>query len=123
MKKNQSEKQSISKSKKRSGQATIETALALPFLIWLLYYTLNAFQYIHTHHVGQKFAAMNMYERLANRAKFSVDAKADQVHSSDFIAVRYTDPEGNPTRRNILDSGNNTTVNTVIGICKEPSCQ
>ena len=113
----------MKKRNKSLGQATIETALALPFLIWLLYYTLNAFRYIHTHHVGQKFAAMSMYERLQNRAKFAVDAKVNQVIGREFMAIRYLDAEGNPTRRNIIDSGNRTTVKTTIGICREPACQ
>lgn len=105
-----------------SGQAAIETALALPFLIWLLYYTINSYQYIHTAHVGQRFSAMSLYERLENRAKFVIDDKENQLHRRDYMAVQYTDEEGNPPRRNILDSGNETEVRTTIGICKEPGC-
>lgn len=104
----------------QKGQAAIEMALFLPFLIWLMYYTLNAFFSIHTAHVGQKYAAMNMYERLNNRAQFVVDDVATSLTARNFIAVQYTDVEGNlPTRKILLGP---TRINTSIGICREPSC-
>jgi hypothetical protein len=56
-----------------NGQAAIEMALSLPFVVFLLYYTINAFYTIHTAHVGQKNAAMNLYQRLNHRAQFAVD--------------------------------------------------
>lgn len=113
----------VRKSKHLRGQATIETALSLPFLIWLLYYTLNAFNYVHSAHIGQKFAAMNLYERLDNRAKFSVDSLADREHGREFMGVQYTDEQGQEPRRNIINSGNRTTLKVRVGICKEPSCR
>lgn len=106
------------------GQAAIETGLALPFLIFLLYYTINAFHSLHTGHVGQKYAAMNMYQRLNHRAQFAVDDVANQVVNKSFIAVQYTDAEGDiPRRRILLDPVVPTRVLNVVGICREPDCE
>jgi Flp pilus assembly protein TadG len=102
------------------GQAAIEMALSMPFLIWLLYYTINAFYSIHTSHVAQKYAAMNVWQRVNNRSKFIVDDVARQVVPRSFIAVRYTDEEGNIPRRKILVGPNQ--VNNIVGICREPDC-
>lgn len=105
------------------GQAAIETGLALPFLIWLLYYTLNAFHAIHTAHVGQKYAAMNLYQRLDNQAKFAIDSLADQAHGKNYMAVRYMDPRGEAPRRKILlDPSDPVRIDVMVGICKEPGC-
>jgi|GEM_PF-1168584 len=104
----------------KRGQAVIEMALALPFLIWLFYYTINAFYTIHTAHVGQNYAAMNMYERLNNRAQFSVDDVAQSLTSTDFIAVQYTEVNGQVPQRKILLGP--TRIQTIIGICREPGC-
>lgn len=107
----------------QKGQAAIETGLALPFLIFLLYYTINAFHALHTSHVGQKYAAMNMYQRLNNRAQFAVDDVEGKVIQKSFIAVQYTDSEGNvPSRRILLDPAVPTRILNVVGICREPGC-
>lgn len=106
-----------------TGQAAVEMAFALPFLIWLLYYTINAFHTIHTSHVAQRAAAMSLYQRLANRAKFEVDEVATTLHNKNFMAVRYTDPSGDaPKRKILLQTSNQPQAHNVIGICKEPSC-
>lgn len=110
----------------KKGQAAIELGLALPFLIWLIFYTINAFHAIHTSHVGQKFAAMNLYQRLQNRAKFVVDQYANGyqgvLHGKEFMAVEYTDSNGrNPRRHIVTESGDAVRVLTAVGICMEPS--
>ena len=102
------------------GQAVIEMALSMPFLIWLMYYTINAFYTVHTSHVAQKYAAMNMYQRLDNRAKFAVDDVANTAFGREFIAVRYMDPTGKLPQRRIVVGPND--VNNVVGICREPGC-
>ncbi len=101
-----------------NGQATIELALALPFLIWLIFYTINAFHTLHTSHIAQKYAAMSLYERTANRAKFIVDDRDNRVHGREFMAVQYTDTNGNRPRRKILVGP--SEINTVVGLCREP---
>jgi len=107
----------------RNGQAAIETGLALPFFIFLLYYTINAFHAMHTAHVGQKYAAMNMYQRLGNRAQFAVDDLEQRVVTKQFIAVQYTTPDGGvPQRRILLDPVVPTRILNVVGICREPEC-
>ncbi len=102
------------------GQATIELALALPFLIWLIFYSINAFHSLHTSHIGQKYAAMSLYERTANRAKFIVDDRENRVHGRDFMAVQYTDQNGRNPQRKILVGP--SEVNSIVGICREPGC-
>lgn len=105
------------------GQAAIEMGLAMPFLIFLLYYTINAFHSIHTSHVGQKYAAMNMYQRLNHRAQFAVDDVENRVFDKTFIAVQYADAEGDiPRRRILLDPDTPTRILNVVGVCREPSC-
>ena len=106
--------------KNSKGQAAIEMALSLPFLIWLMYYTINAFYSIHTNHTAQKYAAMGLYQRLDNRAKFAVDDVANTTFSKTFMAVQYRDPEGALPLRKILIGP--TRVNNIIGICREPDC-
>lgn len=110
--------------KSRRGQAAIELGLALPFLIWLIFYTINAFHAIHTAHVGQKFSAMNLYQRLQNRAKFAVDQYAGNydgvLHGQDYMAVEYVNPGGGQPRRHIVtQSGAAVRIFTAVGICKE----
>jgi hypothetical protein len=104
------------------GQAAIEAAFTLPFLIFLLYYTLNAFQAIHTSHVGEKYAAMNMYERLDNRAKFAVDDLAHSAFTKTYMAVQYGNMNQQPPQRRILLQGQLSIYN-VVGICREPGCK
>lgn len=100
------------------GQAAIELAMALPFLIWLLFYTFNAFYMIHTSHVAQKYAAMSLYDRMANRAKYVIDDKDQELHNREFMAVQFVDSNGKPPVRKILIGPN--TINNIVGICREP---
>ena len=86
----------------RKGQAAIETGFALSFLIWLLYYTVNAYHAMHTAHIGQKYSAMSLYQRLDNRAKFVIDGVEEQLHGQEFMGVQYTTPSGNVPRRRIV---------------------
>ncbi len=104
----------------RRGQATIELALSLPFLIWLIFYAINAFHTLHTSHVGQKYAAMSLYERTSNRAKMVVDDRENQVHGREFMAVQYMDANGGAPKRKILVGPSD--VNVVVGVCREPGC-
>jgi hypothetical protein len=104
----------------QSGQATIELALALPFLIWLIFYTINAYHSLHTAHVGQKYAAMSLYERTANRAKIVVDDRENRLHGREFMAVQYIDAGGGAPKRKIVVGP--AEVNAVVGICREPGC-
>lgn len=104
----------------RRGQAAIEMALSLPFLIWLTYYTINAFYSIHSNHVAQKYAAMGLYQRLNNRAQFAVDDVANTTFTRAFMAVRYTNAEGDVPLRKILIGP--SRVNNIVGICREPDC-
>lgn len=109
------------------GQAAIETAFALPILVYLLYYTINAFNALHTAHVAQKNAAMNLYVRLQNRAQFAVDDGIDEggprVVDKGFLAVQYrTDDGGLPTRRIFIESTTPAEIDTTIGVCREPQC-
>lgn len=107
----------------QQGQAAVEMAFALPLLIWLIYYTINAFLTIHTSHVAQKAAAISLYQRLANRAKFEVDEVAGTTHGNAFMAVQYTDPSGAaPQRKILLQTENPPRALNVVGICKEPVC-
>jgi hypothetical protein len=108
--------------KKKNGQAVVEMAFAMPFIIWLVYYTLNAFYTIHTSHVAQKYSAMNLYQRLSNRSKFAVDDFAKTTVSRGFIAVQYTDPNSNKVPERKIIAGPNA-VNNIVGICREPECK
>ncbi len=102
------------------GQATIELALSLPFLIWLIFYAINAFHSLHTSHIGQKYAAMSLYERTSNRAKIVVDDRENRAHGREFMAVQYLDANGATPKRKILVGP--SEVNAVVGICREPAC-
>jgi hypothetical protein len=110
----------LNRRKSRRGQATIELAMSLPFLIWLIFYAINAFHTLHTAHVAQKYAAMSLYERTSNRAKFMVDDRENQVHGREFMAVQYMDANGGAPKRKILVGPSN--VNVVVGVCREPAC-
>ena len=110
----------VAKLKNQKGQAAIEMALMLPFVIWLLYYTINAFHAIHTAHVAQKYAAMALHSRLANRAKFVVDDVDKNLVNSSYMAVQFLDQNGNAPRRKIIRGP--TTMNNIIGVCREPDC-
>jgi hypothetical protein len=104
--------------KNSKGQAAIEMALSLPFIIWLIYYTINAFYMIHSGHVAQKYAAMGLYQRLNNRAKYVVDDVANSTFNRGYMAVRYTEPEGDAPLRKILIGPNR--INNIVGICRDP---
>ncbi len=106
--------------KNKKGQATIELALSLPFIIWLIYYTLNAFYTMHTAHVSQQYSEMNLNERLNHRSKMVVDDFDNKAVTKDFMAVRYTDGENNAPLRKIVSG--RIEVKTKVGICKEPGC-
>lgn len=113
----------LKRSKKRNsqrGQAAIEMALTLPFIIWLFFYTINAFYTIHTSHVAQRYAAMNLYQRLNNRAKFVMDDQEGELHNQLYMAVRYNTPGGDVPKRKILFGP--SEVRSVVGICREPGC-
>jgi hypothetical protein len=105
--------------RRQSGQATIEMALSLPFLIWLIYYTINAFITIHTSHIAQKWAANDLYERLQNRAQFVADEELNQLANRTFLAVKYMDQGNVPTRKILFGP---ILINNAVGICREPAC-
>lgn len=107
--------------KNKRGQATIELALSLPFLIWLISYTFNAYYMLHTAHVGQKYAAMNLYKRLNNRAQFVMDDVDNDLHGKKFMAVKYVDGSGDSPRRRILFAPK--PIENTVGICREPGCR
>lgn len=106
--------------KNKKGQAAIEMALSMPLLIWLTYYTINAFFTIHTNHVAQKYAAMNVYQRIQNRSKFAIDDVQNTVVNRSYIAVQYTEPEGGVPLRKIIIGP--IRVDNSAGICREPDC-
>ncbi len=111
------------KSAAQQGQATIEMAMCLPIIITLIFYTINSYYSIHTAHVGQRYAAMNLYQRLNNRSKFVMDdleQGKSQLHGKNFMAVQYGDSDGNAPKRKILLGPIN--INTTVGICREPGC-
>jgi len=109
------------------GQAVIEMSMSLPFLIWLIYYTIKAFHMLHTASIAQRYAAMSLWERVDNRAKFVIDDVDNngqgRLHGREFMAVRYMDVgsnQGGFPMRGILDS--NEMIISVIGVCREPGC-
>ncbi len=110
--------------KNRRGQAVVEMAISLPFLIWLIYYTINAYYSMRTAQVGQKYAAMNLYQRTDYRANFVVDKVADpngRLASRNFLAVQYQNPtERNTPKRKIVKGP--ISIETTVGICREPRC-
>lgn len=106
---------------KTRGQATIELALTLPFLIWLIAYTFEAYHSIHTSHVAQRYAAMNVWKRLDNRAQFVKDDVDNQPVSRNFFAVQYTDTDGKVPRRRIMFGP--MEMDNIMGVCREPGCQ
>jgi len=106
--------------KKQRGQAAIEMALTLPFLIWLLYYTINGFYAMHTAHVAQKYAAMNLWQRVDNRAKYVMDDVANVLHNREYMAVEYTEPGGTLPRRRIVRGP--VSIFNIVGLCREPGC-
>lgn len=106
--------------KNKKGQATIELALSLPFIIWLMYYTLNAYYTMHTAHVAQQYTAMNLNERLNHRSKLVADDFSNRAVTKDFMAVQYTDGENDVPKRKIVSG--TIDIKARVGICKEPGC-
>lgn len=114
----------LSSLKNRKGQAVVEMAISLPFLIWLIYYTINAYYSMRTAQVGQKYAAMNLYQRTDYRANFVVDKVADpngRLAARNFLAVQYQNAnERNTPKRKIVKGP--ISIETTVGICREPRC-
>ena len=110
--------------KNRKGQAVVEMAIALPFIIWLIYYTINSYYSMRTAQVGQKYAAMNLHQRLDYRAIFVVDKIEDQrgrLATKNFLAVQYqSQDQRNTTKRKIVKGP--ISIETTVGICREPRC-
>ena len=106
---------------KQAGQTVVEMALSLPLIIWLLYYVINAFYSTHTAHIGQKYAAMWLWKRVDNRAKFVMDDVANKLHDKEYMAVQFTEEDGSLPRRRIVSQAG-TTLSEVAGICREPGC-
>ncbi len=107
--------------KTNRGQAAIELALFLPFVIWLLFYMLNAYNAIHSAQIGETYASMNLYQRLNNRAQFAVDDVAKQLHNRGFMADQYLDMNGNPPQRKIVAGP--MQISSIAGVCREPDCK
>lgn len=109
----------------KAGQATIEMALTLPFLIWLISYTFNAYYMMHTAHVGQKYAAMHLYKRLNNRAQFVMDdgngPGESSLHGKKFMAMQFVDESGELPKRRIMFAPR--TIDNVVGLCREADCR
>lgn len=110
--------------KNEKGQAVVEMAISLPFLVWLIYYTINAYYSMRTAQVGQKYAAMSLYQRADYRAIFVVDKMADpngRLAARNFLAVQYQNgDERNTPKRKIVKGP--ISIETTIGICREPRC-
>lgn len=108
--------------KNRKGQAVVEMAISLPFIIWLLYYTINSYYSMRTAHVGQKYAAMNLHQRLDYRANFVVDGVDRTLANRNFLAVQYqSQDERNTPKRKIVRGP--ISIETTVGICREPGCR
>lgn len=107
--------------KRAKGQATIELALVLPFIIWLMFYTFNAFYTIHTGHVFERYAAMNLWMAVDNRAQFVMDDVRNQLHNKSFMAIQFMGINGDLPRRKIISGP--IQINSVVGVCREPGCQ
>lgn len=105
----------------KGGQATIEMALTLPFLIWLISYTFNAYYMMHSAHVGQKYAAMHLYKRLNHRAQFVMDDVDNALHGKKFMAVQYVDESGELPKRRIMFAPRE--MDNVVGLCREADCR
>lgn len=106
----------------KKGQAVIEMALSLPFIIWLIYYTINSYYALRTAQVGQKYAAMNLHQRLDHRAIFVVDGVERQLATKNFLAVQYQNAEGGTTPKRKIVRGP-INIETIVGICREPECK
>jgi Flp pilus assembly protein TadG len=106
--------------RRNRGQAVIELALSLPFLILLIFFTFNSFHMLHTSHVAQRYAAMNVYQRIQNRTQFVFDDVANQEITRGFAAAQYMESDGNPPQRKIVR--NLQKIQAAFGICRETGC-
>jgi len=111
----------VAKLKCRKGQAVVEMAISLPFIIWLIYYTINSYYAFRTAQVGQKYAAMSVHQRADYRAIFVVDGVRRQLVGRNFLAVQYTNAENQNTPKRKIVRGP-ISIETSIGICREPGC-
>src|SRR5882724_9028532 len=102
--------------KNERGQAAIELAMTLPFLIWMIYYLINGYYAMHTSHIGQKYAAMNLWQRVNLRSKFVMDDVANQLHRREYMAVQYQEPDGKLPLRKIVKGP--IELNNIVGICR-----
>lgn len=112
--------------KSEKGQAVVEMAISLPFIIWIIYYTLNAYYTMRTSQVGQKYAAMSLHQRVDYRAIYAVDKRVEpergRIAAREFMAVQYQDfRDQNTPKRKIIK--NPISIETTIGICREPGCR
>ena len=103
------------------GQAVVELALALPILVLLIAYTLNAYLMMHTSHVGQRYAGMNLMARTNHRAQLVFDDVEGREVTRGFMAVQALDDDGQAPRRRIVL--NDRDIVSIMGICREPSRQ
>lgn len=111
--------------KNKKGQAAIEMAFALPFLIFLIYHTIIAYIAIHTSHVAQHAAANNLHERVQNRAVVGIDQLATDGGapvSRQFMGVEYEGVGGGRPPRRRIDAGQ-IEIRNIVGICREPDCK
>lgn len=101
------------------GQAVVELAFALPVLVLLIAYTLNSYLMMHTSHVGQRYAAMNVLARANHRAQLVFDDVDRTEVTSGFIGVQALDEDQAPPKRRIIL--NDKDIVSIMGICREPS--
>ena len=111
----------VAKLKQNRGQAVVEMAISLPFIIWLIYYTIQGYLAMRTAQVGQKYAAMNLHQRIDHRAIFVVDGVRRQLANRNFLAVQYQNPEDGKTPKRKIVRGP-ISIETTVGICREPRC-
>lgn len=105
----------------RKGQAVVELAFALPVMVLLIAYTLNAYLMMHTTHVSQRYAVMNVLARANHRAQLVFDDVDRSEVTRGFIAVKALDDDGQAPRRRIVL--NDRELVSIVGICREPSRQ
>jgi len=88
----------------------------------LIAYTLNSYLMMHTAHVGQKYAVMNLLTRVNSRAQLVVDDVdgGNSEVTKGFMAVQAVEDDRAPRRRIILTDRD---IVSIMGICREPSRQ
>jgi hypothetical protein len=105
----------------RKGQAVVELAFALPIMVLLIAYMLNAYLMMHTTHVSQRYAGMNVLARTNHRAQLVFDDVDRTEVTRGFMAVQALDDDGQAPRRRIIL--NDRELVSIVGICREPSRQ